>query len=189
LNPHCELRLSVGDLTRWEGARSGSPGHGGRSAIVNAANETLLGGGGVDGAIHRAAGPDLKLECRALTEIRDGVRCDVGEARITAGYELPVDHIIHTVGPRYESEAVSRPLLMACYEASLQLAGEHGVEVIAFPAISCGVFGYPAAEAADAAFAGCRQSEPRLKLVEFVLFSPRLLDIWSAAASRWGRAE
>lgn len=113
-------------------------------AIVNAANESLLGGGGVDGAIHRAAGPGLLAECRGLPQVRPGVRCPTGEARITAGHRLPARHVIHTVGPVWEGGDDGEPVLLArCYRASLQLATEHHLAAIAFPAISCGVFGYP----------------------------------------------
>ena len=126
-------------------------------AIVNAANETLLGGGGVDGAIHRAAGPGLLDECRTLPQIRRGVRCPTGEARITGGHALKARHVIHTVGPVWHGGGHGEAALLAsCYRACLQLADAHGLRSIAFPAISCGVFGYPVDEAIAVAVDGMR---------------------------------
>ncbi len=113
-------------------------------AIVNAANERMLGGGGVDGAIHRAAGPGLLEDCRRVPELSPGVRCPTGEARITAGHRLPASFVIHTVGPVWHGGTHGEPeLLASCYRTSLRLAAEKGVRSIAFPAISCGIYGYP----------------------------------------------
>ncbi|QDE38227.1 O-acetyl-ADP-ribose deacetylase [Luteibacter pinisoli] len=128
-------------------------------AIVNAANTSLLGGGGVDGAIHRAAGPALLAACRALPEVSPGVRCPTGEARITSGFALPARWVIHTVGPIWHGGTAGEPaLLAACYRHTLALAAEHGVDSIAFPAISAGVYGYPAGLAARVAVTALREA-------------------------------
>jgi len=121
-------------------------------AIVNAANEKMLGGGGVDGAIHRAAGPELLDACRAVPEVAPGVRCPTGEARITPGFRLNARHIIHAVGPVWRGGTDGEPRLLAgAYRSSLNLAREHRLRSIAFPAISCGVYGYPVSRAASIA--------------------------------------
>ena len=140
-------------------------------AIVNAANEALLGGGGVDGAIHRAAGPRLLAACRALPEVRPGVRCPTGEARITPGFDLPARHVIHTVGPVWQGGESGEPdLLASCHWESLRLAAEHGLARIAFPAISCGVYGYPVAPASAIAVRTTRQWQAQNALPRSVLF-------------------
>ena len=121
-------------------------------AIVNAANQVMLGGGGVDGAIHRAAGPELYEACLKVPEVRPGVRCPTGEARITPGFKLPAKFVIHTVGPVYRNGRHGEPeKLAACYRNSLALAAENGCESIAFPCISTGVYGYPIEDAAKIA--------------------------------------
>ena len=121
-------------------------------AVVNAANERMLGGGGVDGAIHRAAGPALLEACRAVPEVRPGVRCPTGEARITPGFDLPARDVIHTVGPVWRGGAAGEAdLLASAYRDSLALASRHDLDSVAFPAISTGVYGYPADAAAQVA--------------------------------------
>ena len=143
-------------------------------AIVNAANETLLGGGGVDGAIHRAAGPRLLDACRALPEVRPGVRCPTGEARITPGFDLPARHVIHTVGPVWRGGEAGEPdLLASCHVESLRLARAHALEQVAFPAISCGVYGYPVQAAAAIAVRAVRgwcATHPDFRRIVFCCF-------------------
>lgn len=135
-------------------------------AIVNAANPSLLGGGGVDGAIHRAAGPALLEACRAITETSPGVRCPPGEARLTAGFGLPATYVIHTVGPLWRGGGHGEARILAsCYQRCLQVAATHGLSSIAFPAISCGVYGYPADQAAVIATEQTRRAGDALRVV------------------------
>src|SRR5262245_14778481 len=126
-------------------------------AIVNAASEFMLGGGGVDGAIHAAAGPELREACRAVLEVRPGVRCPTGEARITAAFRLPARYVIHTVGPVWRGGTQGEPeLLASSYRESLKLALAHGAKSIAFPAISTGAFSYPPRSASTIAVRECK---------------------------------
>jgi O-acetyl-ADP-ribose deacetylase (regulator of RNase III) len=143
-------------------------------AIVNAANKRMLGGGGVDGAIHRAAGPRLVEECRRVPEVRPGVRCPTGEARLTGGHSLPARFVIHTVGPVWHGGRHGEDEDLAnCYRNSLSLAVGHGIRTIAFPAISTGVYGFPVDRAAQIAVREVRtflNSHPEIEQVQLVCF-------------------
>ncbi len=172
---HSAERLRV-----WQGDITGLA----FAAIVNAANESLLGGGGVDGAIHRAAGPALKAHCAALGG------CPTGEARITPGFRLAARHIIHTVGPvwcggnRGEAQQLS-----ACYRSVFALAREHRLGTIAIPAISCGVYGYPRAQAATIAVAQCRLAlaeNPVLRELRLVAYDEEMYRIYATAIAAAG---
>ena len=153
-------------------------------AIVNAANEALLGGGGVDGAIHRSAGPALLAACRQIAEIRPRVRCPTGEARLTPGFQLPARYVIHTVGPVWRGGGHHEENLLACcYRSVLSIAAEEGFSSLAFPAISCGVYGYPLAAAAAVAIrelGDLRQRPSALKSVSIACFSNEVLVAYQA---------
>jgi O-acetyl-ADP-ribose deacetylase (regulator of RNase III) len=161
------LELVEGDITQQE-----------TEAIVNAANTSLLGGGGVDGAIHRAAGPELLAECRTLGG------CPVGEVRLTRGYRLKARFVIHSVGPIYSGSPRDAELLAAVHKNALQLASERGISSISFPAISTGVYGYPLEEAAPIALATVidyLRHHPEIELVRFVLFGQQAYRTFEVA--------
>ena len=162
------MKIFQGDITTLE-----------VDAIVNAANNSLLGGGGVDGAIHRAAGPGLLAECVTLGG------CNTGEAKITGGYDLPSKHVIHTVGPVWDGGRVNEDALLAdCYRNSLKLGEENGLRMVAFPAISTGVFGFPKERATRIAVREVRaflDQDVGVEQVIFVCFSERDFDIYQRA--------
>lgn len=168
------IEIFTGDITRL-----------GVDAIVNAANTSLLGGGGVDGAIHRAAGPELLQACRAIPEVSPGVRCPTGDARITPGFDLPARYVIHTVGPVWHGGRHGEAeRLASCYRQSMLLATEYDVSSIAFPAISCGVFGYPPEQASRVALRALLDGPaagPEQVLI--CCFSDAMATVWRTALS------
>ncbi len=160
------LDIVQGDITRAK-----------VDAIVNAANPKMLGGGGVDGAIHRAAGSELLEACERVPEV-DGVRCPPGEARMTRAGLLPAKYVIHTVGPVYDTDPSPAETLSSAYISSLKLAMEQNCQSIAFPAISCGAYGYPVDEAAFVAKNACGRIEFRQLDIYFYLYSDQVARIW-----------
>jgi len=180
---HARLEVITGDITRSD-----------VDAIVNAANEALAGGGGVDGAIHAAAGRELLDACLALPEVAPGVRCPTGEARITPGFRLRARHVIHTVGPVWCGGQQGEPALLAsCYRRSIELAREHGLATLAFPAISTGIFGYPleaACRVAVDSLLDALDAAPSIVAVELVAFSePTARALRQALAASSSHAE
>jgi len=164
-NPDSKIDIVRGDITKLD-----------VDAIVNAANTTLLGGGGVDGTIHRSAGPELLAQCRTLGG------CRSGEAKITRGYRLLAHFVIHTVGPVWRGGKQREAETLAnCYQSSLQLAVENGIKTIAFPAISCGAYGYPIPDAAQIAVKTTRDflaTEDKIDKVTFVLWGEDIYDAY-----------
>ncbi|KAK9124716.1 hypothetical protein Sjap_014318 [Stephania japonica] len=179
LSSSSALKIQKGDITKWSV-------DGASDAIVNAANERMLGGGGVDGAIHRAAGPELRAACVDVPEVRPGVRCPTGEARITPAFRLPVSHVVHTVGPIYDVDRHPEDLLRSAYRSCLTLAKENNILYIAFPAISCGVYGYPYAEAATVAISTVKEFAEDFKEVLSITLRSYGLFGWGIKLSKPG---
>uniref|UniRef100_A0A1D1YMJ3 Macro domain-containing protein XCC3184 n=1 Tax=Anthurium amnicola TaxID=1678845 RepID=A0A1D1YMJ3_9ARAE len=175
VSPSSVLNIRKGDITVWFV-------DGSTDAIVNAANERMLGGGGVDGAIHRAAGPELLAACHDVPEVLPGVRCPTGKARITPAFRLPVSHVIHTVGPIYDADKQPDVSLRSAYRSCLRLAKDEGIQYIAFPAVSCGVYGYPYKEASKIAISEVMEFSNDFKEVHFVLFSDDTYKVWLETA-------
>lgn len=160
------INLIKGDITTAE-----------VDVIVNAANPMMLGGGGVDGAIHKVAGSELLVECRKIKAI-NGIRCPFGEARITKAGKLSAKYVVHAVGPIYHTDIQPSVTLASAYKHSLELANKHQCKSIAFPAISCGSYGFPLEKAAEIALQVCSQEEYRHMSIIFYLFSTELYDLW-----------
>ncbi|KAI8008552.1 Macro domain-containing protein VPA0103 [Camellia lanceoleosa] len=171
LSRSCALKIQQGDITRWSV-------DGSSDAIVNPANERMLGGAGTDGAIHRAAGKELRTACYDAREVRPGIRCPTGEARITPGFRLPASHVIHTVGPIYDVDPNPESSLRSAYRSSLRVAKQNNIQYIAYPAISCGNHGYPSDEAATIAISTVRELANDFKEVHFVLYIDDIYNVW-----------
>lgn len=166
-----KIKIVKGDITKFK-----------VDAIVNAANSTLLGGGGVDGAIHRAAGSQLLDECRTLNG------CKTGEAKITKGYKLPAKYVIHTVGPIYHFNKNQEQLLRNCYQNSLELAVKNNIKTIAFPSISTGIYGYPIEEASVIAFNAVKdflKNNDSIQEVTFVCFDDKTFNDYNNLYSNY----
>ncbi|XP_026424724.1 uncharacterized protein LOC113321062 [Papaver somniferum] len=170
------LKIQRGDITMWSV-------NGTSDAIVNTANEKMLGGGGLDGVIHGAAGPELREACYTVPEVSLGIRCPKGEARITPAFQLPVSHVIHTVGPFYDNENHPEVALRNAYRNCIKLAKESNIDYIAFPAISCGTYRYPLEEAATIAISTVMESDGDFKEVHFVLLEDDVFNAWLEKAN------
>uniref|UniRef100_A0A7N0TK89 Macro domain-containing protein n=1 Tax=Kalanchoe fedtschenkoi TaxID=63787 RepID=A0A7N0TK89_KALFE len=177
LSSSCKLKIQLGDITQWFV-------DGSSDAIVNPADDGMLGGRGADGAIHMAAGPELLAACYEVPEVRRGVRCPTGEARITKGYNLPASHVIHTVGPIYGKSSNLEKELRSAYRNSLRVTKENSILYIAFPAISCGVYRYPHDKAAKISISTVKEFAKEFKEIHFVLYTDDIFKVWLKKAKK-----
>ncbi|CAL5343745.1 unnamed protein product [Camellia sinensis] len=171
LSRSCALKIQKGDITQWSV-------DGSSDAIVNPANQRMLGGAGTDGAIHRAAGKELRAACYDVEEVERGIRCPTGEARITQGFNLPASHVIHTVGPIYDVDPNPEASLRSAYRSSLRVAKQNNIQYIAYTAISCGNHRYPLDEAATIAISTVRELANDFKEVHFVHLTDEAYNVW-----------